>query len=98
MVPAARSTLATRETIYTPLTRARQHVRVVGSPQALVAAVGLRPPARRGFGSVPAAWLSRSDLTIISHRPSLPRIATSTLTTNESAIRSFCRAWVRRTS
>jgi exodeoxyribonuclease V alpha subunit len=45
LLPAAGSPLGTRETLYTGVTRARQHVRVIGSAEALVAAV-MRPAAR----------------------------------------------------
>jgi exodeoxyribonuclease V alpha subunit len=45
VLPPAGSPLGTRETLYTAVTRATTHVRVVGSPEALVEAVG-RPAAR----------------------------------------------------
>ncbi|HEX6921892.1 MAG TPA: exodeoxyribonuclease V subunit alpha, partial [Actinomycetes bacterium] len=45
MLPPAGSPLGTRETLYTAVTRAKAHVRVVGSPAAFVEAVG-RPAAR----------------------------------------------------
>jgi exodeoxyribonuclease V alpha subunit len=45
LLPPARSPLGTRETLYTAVTRAEEHVRVIGSAQALVAAVD-RPAAR----------------------------------------------------
>ena len=45
VLPPAGSPLGTRETLYTAVTRATSHVRVVGSPEALVEAVG-RPAAR----------------------------------------------------
>ena len=45
LLPAAGSPLGTRETIYTAVTRATAHVRVIGSAQALADAVG-RPAAR----------------------------------------------------
>ncbi|WP_407937064.1 exodeoxyribonuclease V subunit alpha [Kineosporia babensis] len=45
LLPAAASSLCTRETLYTAVTRARQHVRVVGSVEALRTAI-LRPAAR----------------------------------------------------
>jgi exodeoxyribonuclease V alpha subunit len=45
LLPPAGSPLGTRETLYTAVTRATTHVRVIGSPQALVEAVG-RPAAR----------------------------------------------------
>ncbi len=45
LLPPAGSPLGTRETLYTAVTRATDHVRVVGSPEALVEAVG-RPAAR----------------------------------------------------
>ena len=45
LLPPATSPLGTRETVYTAVTRATTHVRVIGSPEALVAAVG-RPAAR----------------------------------------------------
>jgi exodeoxyribonuclease V alpha subunit len=45
LLPAAGSALGTRETLYTAVTRATTHVRVVGSAEALVAAVE-RPAAR----------------------------------------------------
>jgi exodeoxyribonuclease V alpha subunit len=45
LLPATGSPLGTRETLYTAVTRAREHVRVIGSAEALVAAV-LRPAAR----------------------------------------------------
>ncbi|MGZ4615430.1 MAG: exodeoxyribonuclease V subunit alpha [Actinomycetes bacterium] len=45
LLPAAGSPLGTRETLYTAVTRATTHVRVIGSAEALVDAVG-RPAAR----------------------------------------------------
>jgi exodeoxyribonuclease V alpha subunit len=45
LLPPATSPLGTRETLYTAVTRAKQHVRVIGSAGAFVAAVG-RPAAR----------------------------------------------------
>jgi len=45
LLPPASSPLGTRETLYTAVTRATEHVRVIGSADALVAAVG-RPAAR----------------------------------------------------
>jgi exodeoxyribonuclease V alpha subunit len=45
LLPPASSPLGTRETVYTAVTRATTHVRVIGSAEALVAAVG-RPAAR----------------------------------------------------
>ncbi len=45
LLPAAGSPLGTRETLYTAITRATTHVRVVGSAEAFVEAVG-RPAAR----------------------------------------------------
>jgi exodeoxyribonuclease V alpha subunit len=45
LLPPATSPLGTRETVYTAVTRATTHVRVIGSAEALVAAVG-RPAAR----------------------------------------------------
>jgi exodeoxyribonuclease V alpha subunit len=45
LLPAAGSPLGTRETLYTAVTRATTHVRVIGSAAALVEAVG-RPAAR----------------------------------------------------
>ncbi len=45
LLPTAASPLATRETLYTALTRAKAHVRIIGSAEALLAAVG-RPAAR----------------------------------------------------
>jgi exodeoxyribonuclease V alpha subunit len=48
LLPAAGSPLGTRETLYTAVTRAREHVRVIGSPDAFVAAV--RRPAARATG------------------------------------------------
>lgn len=45
VLPTADSPLGTRETLYTAVTRAQRFVRVIGSPEALVAAVG-RPVAR----------------------------------------------------
>jgi exodeoxyribonuclease V alpha subunit len=45
LLPAAGSPLGTRETLYTAVTRATSHVRVIGSPEALVEAVS-RPAAR----------------------------------------------------
>ena len=45
VLPPAGSPLGTRETLYTAVTRATTHVRVIGSPGALVEAVG-RPAAR----------------------------------------------------
>ena len=45
VLPSASSPLGTRETVYTAVTRATSHVRVIGSADALVAAVG-RPAAR----------------------------------------------------
>jgi exodeoxyribonuclease V alpha subunit len=45
LLPPATSPLATRQTLYTALTRPRRHVRVIGSAEALAAAAG-RPAAR----------------------------------------------------
>jgi exodeoxyribonuclease V alpha subunit len=45
LLPPAGSPLGTRETLYTAVTRATTHVRVIGSTAALVEAVG-RPAAR----------------------------------------------------
>ena len=45
VLPPAGSPLGTRETLYTAVTRATSHVRVIGSAEALVAAVA-RPAAR----------------------------------------------------
>ena len=45
LLPPATSPLGTRETLYTAVTRATSHVRVIGSAEAFVAAVG-RPAAR----------------------------------------------------
>jgi exodeoxyribonuclease V alpha subunit len=45
VLPPAGSPLGTRETVYTAVTRATSHVRVIGSVEALVEAVG-RPAAR----------------------------------------------------
>jgi exodeoxyribonuclease V alpha subunit len=45
LLPQASSPLGTRETVYTAVTRATSHVRVIGSAEALLAAVG-RPAAR----------------------------------------------------
>jgi exodeoxyribonuclease V alpha subunit len=45
LLPPAGSPLGTRQTIYTAVTRAKRHVRVIGSAEALVAAVE-RPAAR----------------------------------------------------
>jgi exodeoxyribonuclease V alpha subunit len=45
LLPPAGSPLGTRETLYTAVTRATKHVRVIGSAGALVAAIG-RPAAR----------------------------------------------------
>ncbi len=45
LLPAAGSPLGTRETLYTAVTRATTHVRVIGSAEALVEAVA-RPAAR----------------------------------------------------
>jgi exodeoxyribonuclease V alpha subunit len=45
LLPAVDSPLGTRETLYTAVTRARHHVRVIGSGAALLAAV-TRPAAR----------------------------------------------------
>ena len=45
LLPAAGSPLGTRETLYTAVTRATTHVRVIGSAEAFVEAVG-RPAAR----------------------------------------------------
>jgi exodeoxyribonuclease V alpha subunit len=45
LLPAAASPLGTRETLYTAVTRATTHVRVIGSAEALVEALG-RPAAR----------------------------------------------------
>jgi len=45
LLPPAGSPLGTRETLYTAVTRAEKHVRVIGSAEAFVAAVG-RPAAR----------------------------------------------------
>jgi exodeoxyribonuclease V alpha subunit len=48
LLPPADSPLLTRELLYTALTRARDHVRIVGSEQAVRAAVGR--PVRRASG------------------------------------------------
>ena len=48
LLPPAQSPLLTRELLYTALTRARSAVRVVGSEQAVRAAV--RRPVRRASG------------------------------------------------
>ena len=45
MLPPAESPLLTRELLYTAVTRAREHVRVVGHPEAVRAAVE-RPVSR----------------------------------------------------
>jgi exodeoxyribonuclease V alpha subunit len=45
LLPSAMSPLGTRETLYTAVTRAKQHVRVIGSAEAFVSSVG-RPAAR----------------------------------------------------
>ncbi|MEO7979757.1 MAG: ATP-binding domain-containing protein, partial [Sporichthyaceae bacterium] len=45
LLPGAGAPLGTRETLYTAVTRATSHVRVIGSAEALVEAVG-RPAAR----------------------------------------------------
>lgn len=45
LLPPDGSPLGTRETLYTAVTRAQEHVRVIGSARALVTAVG-RPAAR----------------------------------------------------
>jgi len=45
VLPPAGSPLGTRETLYTAVTRATSHVRVIGSAEALVEAIG-RPAAR----------------------------------------------------
>jgi exodeoxyribonuclease V alpha subunit len=45
VLPTADSPLATRETLYTAITRAEHKVRVIGSVEAFAAAVG-RPAAR----------------------------------------------------
>ena len=45
VLPPARSPLATRQTLYTALTRATTHVRIIGSADAIAAAVD-RPAAR----------------------------------------------------
>jgi exodeoxyribonuclease V alpha subunit len=48
LLPPAGSPLGTRETLYTAVTRAEEHVRVIGSAEALVTAVG--HPAARATG------------------------------------------------
>ena len=48
VLPAAGSPLGTRQTLYTAVTRAKHHVRIIGSAQALAAAV--RRPATRATG------------------------------------------------
>jgi exodeoxyribonuclease V alpha subunit len=48
LLPPTGSPLGTRETLYTAVTRAEEHVRVIGSAEALVAAVG--HPAARATG------------------------------------------------
>ncbi|MGH8868431.1 MAG: exodeoxyribonuclease V subunit alpha [Actinomycetes bacterium] len=45
LLPGAESALSTRETVYTAVTRATAHVRLIGSAEALVSAVA-RPAAR----------------------------------------------------
>jgi exodeoxyribonuclease V alpha subunit len=61
--PPRRLTVGTRETLYTAVTRAEKHVRVIGSAEALVAAVG-RPAARatglRSRLQVPASMTTTS--------------------------------------
>nr|WP_284291272.1 ATP-binding domain-containing protein [Angustibacter aerolatus] len=48
VLPPAGSPLGTRQTLYTAVTRARSHVRLVGSPEAVVAAT--QHPAARATG------------------------------------------------
>jgi exodeoxyribonuclease V alpha subunit len=48
LLPPASSPLGTRETLYTALTRAKKHVRVIGSSEAFAKAVG--HPAARATG------------------------------------------------
>jgi exodeoxyribonuclease V alpha subunit len=45
LLPPASSPLGTRETLYTAVSRARHHVRIIGSAEALVTSVA-RPAAR----------------------------------------------------
>jgi exodeoxyribonuclease V alpha subunit len=45
LLPPATSPLATRQTFYTAITRARRQVTVVGSPEAVLSSVA-RPVAR----------------------------------------------------
>jgi exodeoxyribonuclease V alpha subunit len=45
LLPLAGSPLATRETVYTAVTRASEHVRVIGSAASVLASVA-RPVAR----------------------------------------------------
>ncbi|NCD21085.1 MAG: exodeoxyribonuclease V subunit alpha, partial [Actinobacteria bacterium] len=48
VLPPASSPLMTRELLYTAVTRAQEHVRIVGTPDALAAA--LRRPIVRASG------------------------------------------------
>ena len=54
LLPDADSRLLTRELFYTAVTRAQEHVRVVGSEAAVRAAVRPRPTARTGLRAAPA--------------------------------------------
>jgi exodeoxyribonuclease V alpha subunit len=49
LLPAAASPLGTRETLYTAVTRARQRVRILGSTEALLAAVERRAARATGI-------------------------------------------------
>lgn len=51
LLPAANSPLGKRETLYTAVTRAQERVRVIGSADAVVAAVGHRVPRASGLRS-----------------------------------------------
>ncbi len=54
VLPDADSPLATRELVYTAFTRAKDRLTVVGSEEALVAALGRRVARASGLG--PGLW------------------------------------------
>jgi exodeoxyribonuclease V alpha subunit len=50
VLPPAESPLLTRELFYTAVTRAKEHVRIIGTREALAAAVGRRIVRASGLG------------------------------------------------
>lgn len=58
VLPPERSELLTRELLYTALTRAKNRVRIVGTPEALRAAVGRRVQRASGLRGEVTPWLT----------------------------------------